>query len=255
MEHQQLNVMKKIFLSFLVGLGTASTVLAQIPTIDVSSLQQLYAQYRTMEQQLDTSKNILGKATEIYDQEVKTYQTALGNIDMVKDKIQSWVSSFRQLDNADFFSGRASPIQAFDRNVTYWANQLASGRGDVATLERRWETALSRVSAGTATDWEQRMALGGYNSKLIENANASRDYGSNVLAQSQQVISDSQQGTLIEQAGAQNALLYQQTALLDKMKNDVNDATVAEAAHREQQLQAEKNAAVIRRAMSNIPAD
>jgi hypothetical protein len=39
------------------------------------------------------------------------------------------------------------------------------------------------------------------------------------------------------------------------MKNDVNDATVAEAAHREQQLQAERNAAVIRRAMSNIPVD
>ncbi len=101
----------------------------------------------------------------------------------------------------------------------------------------------------------ERMALGGYNSKLIENANASRDYGSNVLAESQSVISDTQQGTLIEQAGAQNALLYQQTALLDKMKNDVNDATVAEAAHREQQLQAERNAAVIRRAMSNIPVD
>ena len=68
-------------------------------------------------------------------------------------------------------------------------------------------------------------------------------------------MGDTQQGTLIEQAGAQNALLYQQTALLDKMKNDMNDATVAEAAHREQQLQAERNAAVIRRAMSNIPAD
>ena len=247
--------MKKIILTFITVIGLLTPAMAQIPTIDVSSLQQLYAQYRTMEQQLDTSKNILGKATQIYDQEVKTYQTALGNIDMVKNKVQSWINSFSRLSSTDFFSGRASPIQNFDRNVTYWANQMAYGQRDVATMERRWETALTRVNTGTATDWERRVALGGYNSKLIENANASRDYGSNVLAESQSVISDTQQGTLIEQAGAQNALLYQQTALLDKMKNDVNDATVAEAAHREQQLQAERNAAVIRRAMSNIPVD
>lgn len=255
MEHKHTITMKKIILTFITGIGLLTPAVAQIPTIDVSSLQQLYAQYRTMEQQLDTSKNILGKATQIYDQEVKTYQTALGNIDMVKSKVQSWITSFSRLGSTDFFSGRASPIQNFDRNVTYWANQMAYGQRDVTSMERRWETALTRVSAGTATDWERRVALGGYNSKLIENANASRDYGSNVLAQSQNVISDTQQGTLIEQAGAQNALLYQQTALLDKMKNDVNDAAVAEAAHREQQLQADRNAAVIRRAMSNIPAD
>jgi hypothetical protein len=247
--------MKKIILTLVTGIGLLTPAMAQIPTIDVSSLQQLYSQYRAMEQQLDTSKNILGKATQIYDQEVKTYQTALGSIDMVKSKVQSWINSFGQLNSTDFFSGRASPIQNFDRNVTYWANQMAYGQRDVATMERRWETALTRVNTGTATDWERRVALGGYNSKLIENASASRAYGSNVLAQSQSVISDTQQGTLIEQAGAQNALLYQQTALLDKMKNDVNDATVAEAAHREQQLQAERNAAVIRRAMSNIPVD
>lgn len=247
--------MKRIILTFLSSVGLLAPAMAQIPTIDVSSLQQLYAQYRTMEQQLDTSKNILGKTTQIYDQEVKTYQTALGNIDMVKSKLQSWINSFGRLRSTDFFAGRASPIQNFDRNVRYWANQMAYAQRDIATMERRWETALTRVSAGTATDWERRVALGGYNSKLIENASASRDYGSNVLAQSQSVISDTQQGTLIEQAGAQNALLYQQTALLDKMKNDMNDATVAEAAHREQQLQAERNAAVIRRAISNIPGD
>ena len=247
--------MKKIILTLVTGIGLLTPAMAQIPTIDVSSLQQLYSQYRAMEQQLDTSKNILGKATQIYDQEVKTYQTALGNIDMVKSKVQSWINSFSQLNSTDFFSGRASPIQNFDRNVTYWANQMAYGQRDVASMERRWETALTRVNTGTATDWERRVALGGYNSKLIENASASREYGSNVLSQSQSVISDTQQGTLIEQAGAQNALLYQQTALLDKMKNDVNDATVAEAAHREQQLQAERNAAVIRRAMSHIPVD
>lgn len=255
MERKHSTIMKKTILTLITGIGLLAPAMAQIPTIDVSSLQQLYAQYRTMEQQLDTSKNILGKATQIYDQEVQTYQTALGNVDMVKSKVQSWINSFSRLSSTDFFSGRASPIQNFDRNVTYWANQMAYGQRDVAAMERRWETALTRVNTGTATDWERKVALGGYNSKLIENASASRDYGSNVLAQSQSVISDTQQGTLIEQAGAQNALLYQQTALLDKMKNDVNDATVAEAAHREQQLQAERNAAVIRRAMSNIPVD
>ena len=103
--------MKKIILTFITGIGLLTPVMAQIPTIDVSSLQQLYAQYRTMEQQLDTSKNILGKATQIYDQEVKTYQTALGNIDMVKNKVQSWINSFSRLSSTDFFSGRASPIR------------------------------------------------------------------------------------------------------------------------------------------------
>jgi hypothetical protein len=99
------------------------------------------------------------------------------------------------------------------------------------------------------------MALGGYNSRIIDNANASRSYGSNVLAQSRSVLDDTQDGTLIEQAGAQNALLYEQTALLDKMKNDVNDANVAEAAQREQQLKKQRDQAAIRKAMSNIPVD
>ncbi len=132
---------------------------------------------------------------------------------------------------------------------------MAYGQRDVTSMEQRWETALTRVSNGTATDWEQRMALGGYNSRIIDNASASRSYGSNVLAQSQSVLDDTQDGTLIEQAGAQNALLYQQTALLDKMKNDVNDASVAEAAQREQQLKKQREQQIIRKAMSNIPTD
>jgi hypothetical protein len=245
--------MKKAAFSLLALIGVIGHVQAQIPTIDVSSLQQLYAQYQTMQQQLTTSKDILGQATRIYDQEVQTYKTALGNIDMVRSKIQSWVNSFRQISSTDFFSGRQAPIQNFDRNVTYWANQLAYGARDVRNMEQRWETSLQRVSNGTATDWERRVALGGYNSRLIDNARVSREYGSNVVSQAEGVVDGSKDGTLIEQAGAQNALLYQQTALLDKMKNDINDATVAEAAHREQQLQAQRDEAIIRRAISNIP--
>ena len=246
--------MKK--LAFLLALvGITNPLRAQIPTIDVSSLQQLYAQYQTMQQQLTTSKDILGQATRIYDQEVQTYQTALGNVSMVRNRIQSWINSFKQLSSTDFFSGRQAPIQNFERNLSYWANQLAYGPRDIRNMEQRWETSLQRVSNGTATDWEKRMALGGYNSRLIDNARTSRDYSSNVVAQSQSVVDGSKDGTLIEQAGAQNALLYQQTALLDKMKNDINDATVAEAAHREQQLQAQRDEAVIRRALANIPTE
>ena len=247
--------MKKIILTFITGISLLTPALAQIPTIDISSLEQLYQQYQTMQQQLDTSKGILGQATQIYNQEVKTYETSLGNIDMVKGKLQSWINSFSQLNSTDFFAGRAAPIQSFDRNVSYWANQLAYGQHDLTSMEQRWETALTRVSNGKATDWEQRLALGGYNSRIIDNANASRSYGSNVLTQAQSVLDDTEDGTLIEQAGAQNALLYQQTALLDKMKNDVNDANVAEAAQREQQLKKQRDQEAIRRAMSNISPD
>jgi hypothetical protein len=247
--------MKRTILTLIVGAGLLSPALAQIPTIDISSLQQLYSQYQTMQQQLDTSKNILAQATQIYNQEVKTYETALGNIDLLRNKAQAWLNSFTRLGSTDFFAGRAAPIQSFDNNVNYWANQMAYGQRDVTSMEQRWETALTRVSNGTATDWEQRMAMGGYNSKIIDNANASRNYGSNVLAQSQSVLDDTQDGTLIEQAGAQNALLYQQTALLDKMKNDVNDANVAEAAQREQQMKKQRDQEAIRKAMSNIPVD
>jgi len=247
--------MKKSIFTLIIGASLVTQVLAQIPTIDVSSLQQLYQQYQTMQQQLDTSKGILGQATQIYNQEVKTYETALGNIDTLKAKAQAWLNSFTRLASTDFFAGRAAPIQSFDSNINYWANQMAYGQRDLTSMEQRWETALTRVSNGTATDWEQRMALGGYNSRIIDNANASRSYGSNVLAQSQSVLDDTEDGTLIEQAGAQNALLYQQTALLDKMKNDVNDANVAEAAQREQQLKKQRDQQAIRKAMSNIPVD
>ena len=64
--------MKKTILALIAGASLLTPALAQIPTIDISSLQQLYQQYQTMQQQLDTSKNILGQATQMYDQEVKT---------------------------------------------------------------------------------------------------------------------------------------------------------------------------------------
>ena len=247
--------MKKTIFTLIIGASLMTPLLAQIPTIDISSLEQLYQQYQTMQQQLDTSKGILSQATQIYNQEVKTYETALGSIDTLKAKAQAWLNSFTRLGSTDFFAGRAAPIESFDSNINYWANQMAYGQRDLTSMEQRWETALTRVSNGTATDWEQRMALGGYNSRIIDNANASRSYGSNVLTQSQSVLDDTEDGTLIEQAGAQNALLYQQTALLDKMKNDVNDANVAEAAQREQQLKKQRDQQAIRKAMSNIPVD
>lgn len=245
--------MKTILVILLLAIGAVAR--AQIPTIDVSSLQQLYAQYQVMEQQLSTSKDILGEATKIYDQEVQTYQTALGNIDMVKRRLQGWMQIFGRLTSTDFFAGRATPIQNFDRNVTYWYHQMARGARDLTTLESRWEQSVQRVGEGRATDWEKQVALGGYNSKLIENASASREYGSNLLTQAQTVVEDAGEGTLIEQAGAQNALIYQQTSLLERMKNDINDATVAEAAQREATLQAERDEQIIRKALSNIPSE
>jgi hypothetical protein len=39
------------------------------------------------------------------------------------------------------------------------------------------------------------------------------------------------------------------------MKNDVNDANVAEAALREQQLKKQRDQEAIRKALSNIPVD
>lgn len=247
--------MKKTILGLLASIGTAACLHAQIPTIDVSSLQQLYAQYQTMQQELSTAKGILNQTTQIYNQDVSIYQNALGNINLVRNRIQGWMGSFQQLSSTDFFGGRAAPIQNFDNSVNYWANQLASGSRDLASLEKNWETSLERVSAGTATDWEQHQAMAGYNSRLIDNARASRNYGSNVVAQSASVVTNAQDGTLIEQAGAQNALLYQQTALLNKMGNDINDATVAEAAQRNQQLREQQNEAVINRAIANIPIE
>ena len=110
--------MKKTILALIAGASLLTPAWAQIPTIDISSLQQLYQQYQTMQQQLDTSKNILGQATQMYDQEVKTYETALGNIDLLKNKAQAWLNSFTRLSSTDFFAGRAAPIRALTTTST-----------------------------------------------------------------------------------------------------------------------------------------
>jgi hypothetical protein len=98
--------------------------------------------------------------------------------------------------------------------------------------------------------------MAGYNSHLVDNARTSQAYGSNIVSQSSNIVASlatngGANGTLIQQAAAQNALIYQQTALLDKMKNDINDATVAEAADRDQKLKDEQDKQDQQRAMDN----
>jgi hypothetical protein len=244
--------MKIISLLTLTVIGLSLTLRAQVPTIDVSSLQQLYQQYQTMQQQYATAQKISSTASAIYNQDVKTYTTSLGNVDKITGNFSKWIQTFSTWKPTNTFNGTAAPIQSFTNNVKYWANQTAFGGNDVRTMEQRWQDTVLRVSAGTATDWEKRLAIGGYNSKIIESAGKSMSYSSNVLKQSSNVLANVKAGTLIEQAGAQNALIYHQTALLDKMKGDINDSAVAEAAHREAQLQAEHERAIIRKAISNI---
>jgi len=245
--------MKTLILTTISLLVASISLRAQVPTIDVSSLQQLYQQYQTMQQQLSTAKQISSTASQIFNQDVTTYTKSLGNIDKIKDNFTKWIGTFTSWSPPNPFAGLDAPILSFTNNVSYWANQLAFGGNDVRTMEQRWQDTLKRVSAGTATDWEKRVALGGYNAKVIDNASQSLTYSSNILKQASSTLSDAKAGTLIEQAGAQNALLYQQTALLDKMKNDINSAAVAEAATREAKQQAEHDRAVIRKAASNIP--
>lgn len=252
---------KLLSLVTVAVIGMATSTRAQVPTIDVSSLQQLYAQYQKMQEQLKVSDKILGKTTDIFNQEVKTYQTALGDITKVARRITGWMDSFKNITSIDAFQSQitghfTSPIQGFESNIKTWARlgfgQESSPIDTKDKATRYWEGNVEKVNNGTATDWQKNVALSGYNSKIIENSQNSRTYGTQVVGASKDVVNGAKDGTLIEQAGAQNALLYQQTALLDRMKNDINDATVAEAAHREHQLQIERERAIIRRAMSNI---
>ena len=230
---------------------------SQIPTIDVSSLQQLYAQYQTMQQQLGTAKNILNESTQIFNQEKQIYDNALGDISKIKSSVTGWVSAFSNLRNfwdqkGDWFQNfKLAPLQSFDNSVNYWANQIGGGYQNVKDMQTCWQTSINSVNSGVATVWESRLALSGYNSRLVDNARTSREYDTAVLNQSQSVVEGTKNGTIIEQAAAQNALIYQQTALLDKMKNDINDATVAEAAERDQKLKAIKDAEDIERARDN----
>ena len=253
--------MKRILAILITLASTAAALQAQIPTIDVSSLQQLYAQYQTMQQQLGTAKNILSTSTSILNQEQSIYNNSLGNFGLSSANINSWLSSFLPSQNAwqsqgNWFSNYTlTPVQSFNNNVGYWANQIGGGYG-TSNLQTCWQTSISNVNAGTANSTESKLAMAGYNSHLVDNARTSQAYGSNIVSQSSNIVANlatngGANGTLIQQAAAQNTLIYQQTALLDKMKNDINDATVAEAADRDQKLKDEQDKQDQQRAMDN----
>ena len=259
--------MKRILAILITLASTAAALQAQIPTIDVSSLQQLYAQYQTMQQQLGTAKNILSTSTSILNQEQSIYNNALGNFGLSSANINSWLSSFLPSQNAwqsqgNWFSNYTlTPVQSFNNNVGYWANQIG-GAGGVVDMQTCWQGSLANVNAGTANKNEQNIALAGYNAHLVDNARTSAAYSSNIVQQSQQVLTNlasstngGTNGTIIQQAAAQNTLIYQQTALLDKMKGDINDASVAEAAARDHELKAKKDAQDAQDAQDNSGPD
>jgi hypothetical protein len=238
-------IMKKLLTLVSVGLLSLCSVKAQIPTIDVSSLQQLVQQYQTMQQQLSTAKNILTTSSSILSTENTILSSALGQVTSgFTSSINGWLNSFTSLqsiwnNNANWFENQAlAPIQNFDNNMNYWASQAGQSFSSPAQAQAFWTGTMNSVNAGTATINEQYAALAGYNARLVNNAQTSQQYGSNILASQAQVISNTASGTLIEQAAANNTLLYQQTAMMDKMKNDINDATVAEAADRDAKLKA-----------------
>jgi hypothetical protein len=256
--------MKKKISIILVLVAAVATLHAQIPTIDAASLQQLYSQYQTMQQQLGTARNILSTSTSILNQEQSIYQNALGNVSQIPSGVTSWLNSFGQMQrsantNGDWFQLSSTnplvPVASFNNNVGYWANQIGGGYG-TSNLQTCWQTSISNVNAGTANSTESKLAMAGYNSHLVDNARTSQAYGSNIVSQSSNIVANlatngGANGTLIQQAAAQNTLIYQQTALLDKMKNDINDATVAEAADRDQKLKDEQDKQDQQRAMDN----
>ena len=238
--------MKKILILCTIGVFSL-TAKAQIPTIDVSSLQQLVQQYQTMQQQLSTAQNVLSTSTSILGTDNNILNQALGTVNNLTGNVTGWLGQFTSLQNmwnqtGNWFENQAlAPIQNFDNNITYWAGQVGSNPLNTpAAIQACWNTSVQDINQGVAVGWQRDMALAGYNARLVNNAQTSQTYGSNVLAQGQSVLQNTASGTLIEQAAANNTLLYQQTALLDKMKNDVNDATVAEAADRDAKIKAQK---------------
>jgi hypothetical protein len=256
--------MKKTFATIIALVIAGAALHAQIPTIDASSLQQLYAQYQTMQQQLNTAKSIYSTSTSILSQEQSIYQNALGDVSRITGGLNSWMSSFgamqsQQNINGNWFNLSSTnplvPVASFNNNVGYWANQMGGGYG-TGNLQTCWQTSIANVNNGTATSGESKLAMAGYNSHLVDNARTSRAYGSNIVSQSSNVVANlatngGTNGTLIQQAAAQNTLIYQQTALLDQMKNDINDATIAEAADRDRKLKEEKDREDQERAMNN----
>ena len=123
--------MKKTLFTLIIGAGLVTPVLAQIPTINVGSLRALYQQYQTMQQQLDTSKGILSQATQIYNQEVKTYETALGNINTLKAKAQAWLNSFTRLGSTNFFAAGRRPFKVSTATSITGPTGLAYGQRDL----------------------------------------------------------------------------------------------------------------------------
>jgi len=256
--------MKKTIGIIIVLVSAGATLRAQIPTIDASSLQQLYSQYKTMQQQLSTAQNIYSTSQSILSQEQNIYQNALGDVSKITGGLTSWLTSFGNMKsawdtNGDWFQLGSTnplvPVASFNNNVSYWANQMGGGYG-TTNLQSCWQTSISNVNAGTANSTESKLAMAGYNSHLVDNARTSQAYGSNIVSQSSNIVANlatnsGTNGTLIQQAAAQNTLLYQQTALLDKMKNDINDATVAEAADRDRKLKEEQDREDQQRAIDN----
>ena len=250
--------MKKI-LTTLALLALVISVRAQVPTIDVSSLQELYSQYSTMQQQLSTATDIKGISTQIQglsgqilSQEQSIYNNSLGDVSKLGGQFSSYISGFSTLGNlsSDAITMSALPTSGFDNNMSFWTGNTGMS---ASQAESQWQTSLSKVNNNTGTALDRNIALAGYDSHVVDNARTSRVYGSNVLAQAASTVSGVKDGTLIEQAGAQNALLYQQTALLNKMKDDINDETVAEAMHRQAALKADADKASVNTAILNIP--
>ena len=243
-------------IAILIALASAGAALqAQIPTIDVSSLQQLYAQYQTMQQQLSTAKNIVSTSTSILNQEQSIYNNALGNVSRIHPPASTrWLSSFLAPEapgkhQGNWFSNYTlTPVQSFNNNVGYWANQIGGGRS-VVDMQTCWQTSISNVNNGTAnktsrtSPWQATMPTW-WTTPAPPRPTAATSCNQSQTGphQSGSSTNGGTNGTLIQQAAAQNTLIYQQTALLDKMKNDINDATVAEAAQRDQKLKKKRRA-------------
>jgi hypothetical protein len=244
--------MKKIMVTLLLVVMGFS-LHAQIPTVDISSLSQLVQQYQTMVDQYKKATEIADKADAIWKQDIAIQNMSLGTITDVGKRISGWMKSLGDVfkGQVDYFASASAPITSFDNSINYWARQV--GADERTSMADQWNLALSHVNSGSATETEKNLALAGYNARIIDNARSSRAFGGEILNASAEVVSSATNGTLIEQAGAQNALLYQQTALLDKMKNDVNDATVAEAAQREHERQKKDAEARALDALNNIP--
>lgn len=246
----------------LGGLLLAGQGIAQIPTIDVSSLQQLVQQYHTMQQQLSTSRDIvtrstqiLGVSEDILNMEQTIFRESLGNVNVIKNRMESWIRTFQnRLENLwgsdQFQLPNIATLPDLNRNLNYWIQQVG-GVSAVTNLNSSWQTAVSNWNKDVATSWERQATVAGYNARLVDTAKESREQGKTILRNQTEILENVQEGTIIEQTAAQNALLHQQTQMLDKMKNDISDATLAEAAERDLRLRREAEKRRLRQALNH----